>query len=75
MPCLCAVNASGGGGVIAGLAVFAVEAGGVVGVVELGCVLSRDRAFAGDSGSRLLRWHPADREILQCRFTFAYSDT
>jgi len=47
MHCLCAVNASGGGGVIAGLAVFAVEAGGVVGVVELGCVLPRDRAFAG----------------------------
>ena len=47
MHCLCAVNASGGGGVIAGLAVSAVEAGGVVGVVELGCVLSRDRAFAG----------------------------
>jgi hypothetical protein len=46
MHCCCAVNASGGGGAIAGLAVFAVEAGGVVGVVELDSVLPRDRMFA-----------------------------
>jgi hypothetical protein len=47
MHCCCAVNASGGEGVIGGLAVFAVEAGGGVGVVELDSVLPRDRAFAG----------------------------
>ena len=38
----CAVNAIDGGGVIAGLNVFAVEAGGGVAVVELGCGLPRD---------------------------------
>lgn len=41
----CAVNAIDGRGVIAGFAVFAVEAGGGFGVVELDYVLPRDRAF------------------------------
>jgi hypothetical protein len=47
MHCCCAVNASGGEGAIAGLAVFAVEDGGRVGMGELDSVLPRDRAFAG----------------------------
>jgi hypothetical protein len=48
MHCCCAVNASGGGAVIAGLAVLAVEVGGGFGVVEfVGYVLPRDRAFVG----------------------------
>jgi hypothetical protein len=41
----CAVNAIDGGGVIAGLNVFAVGVDGVFGVVELDYVLPRDRAF------------------------------
>jgi hypothetical protein len=45
MHCCCAVNAIDGGEVIAGLNVFVIEVGGGFGVVELGCVLSRGRAF------------------------------
>ena len=43
----CAVDACGGGRAIAGLDAFADEAGGAFGIVELGCVLLRDWAFAG----------------------------
>jgi len=43
MHCCCAVNAIDGGGVIAGLNVFAVEAGGGLAVVELDYVLPQDR--------------------------------
>lgn len=48
MHCSCAVNASVGEGVIAGLNVFAVEAGGGFGVVQLDyCLAARPGDFDG----------------------------
>ena len=41
----CAVDACGGGRAIAGLVVFAVEAGGAFGIVGFGYALPRDRAL------------------------------